>query len=60
MRKHNGTWFLEFDFNITIDGKVISWNVDEFKASHGCTLEILGFKILSFCGMVEDLAKPVI
>jgi len=26
--KENGTYYLEFDFNIGIVGKIIKWNVD--------------------------------
>lgn len=38
----------------------MKWNVDEFKASGGCKVKVLGFTILSFCGYVEDKAKPMI
>ena len=53
-------WNLEFDFNITIVTKVMKWNVDQFKVSHGCELKVLGFKILSVCGYVEKKATPMI
>ena len=58
--KENGVWNLEFDFNISVVTEIIKWNVDEFKASGGCTIKIFGWTIADFCGYVEDKAKPII
>lgn len=60
IKKENGTWNLEFDFNITIVGEVIKWNVDEFKVSGGCKIEVFHWKIADFCGYVSDKAKVMI
>ena len=47
---------LVFNFHADVVGLVLSWDVTNVEASH-CKIEILGIKILSYCGLIEKLIK---
>lgn len=51
-----GGFELVFNFHASVVGLIIDWDIDHIDVSH-CTIEILGIKILSYCGVLEKLIK---
>ena len=51
--KVNGTWSIVFNLKFSLKGTSLQWKMDDVNVQHGCTLKVLGIKILSVCGWVE-------
>ena len=51
--KVNGTWSIVFNLKFSLKDTSLQWKMDDVNVQHGCTLKVLGIKILSVCGWVE-------
>ena len=55
--KVNGTWSIIFNLKFSLKGTSLQWKMDDVNVQHGCTLKVLGIKILSVCGWVEHKVR---